>query len=42
MQRIMMEFEKQSEKMDMKEEMVNDTLDTVFEAENEEEEVLFS
>lgn len=39
MQRIMMEFEKQSERMDMKEEMMNDTLDSVFEEEGEEQEV---
>jgi len=38
MQRIMMEFEKQSERMDMKEEMMSDTLDDVFEEEGEEEE----
>ena len=41
MQRIMMEFEKQSEKMDMKEEMMNDTLDSAFEEEGEEQEVIF-
>jgi charged multivesicular body protein 2A len=39
MQKIMMEFEKQSEMMDMKEEMMSDTMDDVFEAEDEEEEV---
>jgi len=38
MQRIMMEFEKQSERMDMKEEMVSDVMDDVFEQEDEEEE----
>jgi charged multivesicular body protein 2A len=39
MQRIMMEFEKQNERMEMKEEMMNDTMDDVFEGDNEEEEV---
>eukprot|EP01114_Cavostelium_apophysatum_P011197 TRINITY_DN253_c0_g1_i1.p1 TRINITY_DN253_c0_g1~~TRINITY_DN253_c0_g1_i1.p1 ORF type:complete len:211 (+),score=79.08 TRINITY_DN253_c0_g1_i1:120-752(+) len=38
MQRIMMEFEKQSEAMEMKEEMMNDTMDDVFEQEGEEAE----
>eukprot|EP00276_Gloeochaete_wittrockiana_P019232 CAMPEP_0184343642 /NCGR_PEP_ID=MMETSP1089-20130417/12145_1 /TAXON_ID=38269 ORGANISM="Gloeochaete wittrockiana, Strain SAG46.84" /NCGR_SAMPLE_ID=MMETSP1089 /ASSEMBLY_ACC=CAM_ASM_000445 /LENGTH=187 /DNA_ID=CAMNT_0026673031 /DNA_START=24 /DNA_END=583 /DNA_ORIENTATION=- len=38
LQRIMMEFERQSEIMDMKDEMMQDTLDDVFEAEDEEEE----
>lgn len=35
LQRIMMEFERQSEIMDMKDEMMQDTLDDVFEAEDE-------
>lgn len=39
MQRIMMEFEKQNERMDMKQEMMSDTMDDVFEGEGEEEEV---
>lgn len=39
MQRIMMEFEKQSERMDMKQEMMSDTMDDVLEGEGEEEEV---
>lgn len=39
MQRIMMEFEKQNEMMDMKQEMMSDTMDDVFEGEGEEEEV---
>lgn len=39
MQRIMMEFEKQSEMMDMKEEMMSDTMDDVFGEDQEEEEV---
>jgi charged multivesicular body protein 2A len=39
MQKIMMEFERQNEMMDMKEEMMNDTMDDVFESENETEEV---
>jgi charged multivesicular body protein 2A len=38
MQRIMMEFEKQNEMMDMKEELVGDTMDDAFEGEEEEEE----
>jgi len=38
MQRIMMEFEKQSDIMENKEEMMSDTMDDVFEEENEEEE----
>lgn len=41
MQRIMMEFEKQSERMDMKQEMMSDTMDDVLEGEGEEEEVNF-
>ena len=39
MQRIMMEFEKQSEVMEMKEEMMSDTMDDAFEEEGEEEAV---
>jgi charged multivesicular body protein 2A len=39
MQRIMMEFEKQSELMDTKEEMMSDTMDDVFGDDQEEEEV---
>ncbi len=39
MQRIVMEFEKQNEAMDMKQEMVSDVMDDVFEGEGEEEEV---
>lgn len=35
----MMEFEKQNERMDMKQEMMSDTMDDVFEGEGEEEEV---
>jgi hypothetical protein len=38
MQMIMREFEKQSEVMDMKEEMMNDAIDDVMEGEDEEEE----
>eukprot|EP01117_Protostelium_nocturnum_P000092 TRINITY_DN1017_c0_g1_i2.p2 TRINITY_DN1017_c0_g1~~TRINITY_DN1017_c0_g1_i2.p2 ORF type:complete len:210 (+),score=82.45 TRINITY_DN1017_c0_g1_i2:2453-3082(+) len=38
MQKIMMEFEKQSEMLDMKQEMMSDTMDDVFEEEGEEEE----
>ena len=38
MQKIMMEFEKQSEIMDMKEEMMNDTMDDVIGGEDEDEE----
>eukprot|EP00117_Sycon_ciliatum_P015771 scpid77445/ scgid15491/ Charged multivesicular body protein 2a; Chromatin-modifying protein 2a len=38
MQKIMMEFEKQSEIMDMKEEMMNDTMDDVIGEDNEDEE----
>eukprot|EP00020_Sapocribrum_chincoteaguense_P012484 CAMPEP_0170736042 /NCGR_PEP_ID=MMETSP0437-20130122/3411_1 /TAXON_ID=0 /ORGANISM="Sexangularia sp." /LENGTH=268 /DNA_ID=CAMNT_0011074393 /DNA_START=16 /DNA_END=818 /DNA_ORIENTATION=+ len=38
MQRIMMEFEKQSEIMDMKEEVVNETMDDAFEDEEDEAE----
>ena len=37
MQRIMMEFEKQSEMMDMKEEMMEDTMDDMFEMEEDED-----
>eukprot|EP00027_Filamoeba_sp_ATCC50430_P003178 CAMPEP_0168556858 /NCGR_PEP_ID=MMETSP0413-20121227/9111_1 /TAXON_ID=136452 /ORGANISM="Filamoeba nolandi, Strain NC-AS-23-1" /LENGTH=214 /DNA_ID=CAMNT_0008587841 /DNA_START=75 /DNA_END=719 /DNA_ORIENTATION=- len=37
MQKIMMEFEKQSEIMDMKQEMMSDTMDDAFEEEGEEE-----
>lgn len=37
MQKIMMEFEQQTEKMDMKEEMMNDTLDDVMEGDDDEE-----
>ncbi|KAJ3037630.1 Charged multivesicular body protein 2A [Rhizophlyctis rosea] len=37
-QKIMMEFEKESEMMDMKEEMMNDAIDDVMEDENDEEE----
>lgn len=39
MQRIMMEFERQNEMMEMKEEMVGDTMDDAFEGEGEQEEV---
>lgn len=39
MQKIMMEFEKQSEMLDMKQEMMSDTMDDAFEQEGEEEEV---
>jgi len=38
MQRIMMEFEKQTEKMEMKEEMMNDAIDGVMEEEGDEAE----
>eukprot|EP01115_Flamella_aegyptia_P003186 TRINITY_DN151_c0_g1_i1.p1 TRINITY_DN151_c0_g1~~TRINITY_DN151_c0_g1_i1.p1 ORF type:complete len:245 (+),score=74.31 TRINITY_DN151_c0_g1_i1:72-806(+) len=38
LQRIMIEFEKQSEMMDMKQEMMEDTFDDIFEDEDEEEE----
>ncbi|PRP73942.1 SNF7 family protein [Planoprotostelium fungivorum] len=38
MQKIMMEFEKQSEMLDMKQEMMSDTMDDAFEQEGEEEE----
>lgn len=37
-QRIMMEFEKESELMDMKEEMMSDTIDEAMEEEEDEEE----
>ena len=37
-QKIMQEFEKQSEIMDMKEEMMNDVMDDVMEGEDDEEE----
>ncbi|KAJ3283999.1 Charged multivesicular body protein 2A [Borealophlyctis nickersoniae] len=37
-QKIMMEFEKESEMMDMKEEMMNDAIDDVMEEEEDEEE----
>eukprot|EP01098_Paradermamoeba_levis_P015215 TRINITY_DN7599_c0_g1_i1.p1 TRINITY_DN7599_c0_g1~~TRINITY_DN7599_c0_g1_i1.p1 ORF type:complete len:256 (-),score=101.66 TRINITY_DN7599_c0_g1_i1:197-907(-) len=37
-QKIVMEFEKQSEMMDMKEEMMSDTIDDVMEGEGDEEE----
>eukprot|EP01086_Lenisia_limosa_P002634 TRINITY_DN1641_c0_g1_i2.p1 TRINITY_DN1641_c0_g1~~TRINITY_DN1641_c0_g1_i2.p1 ORF type:complete len:211 (-),score=70.45 TRINITY_DN1641_c0_g1_i2:39-671(-) len=37
MQRVMMEFEKQSEAMDMKEEMMNDAIDDAMEGDNDEE-----
>ena len=36
MQRIMMEFEKQSEVMEMKEEMMEDTMDDMFDMEEDE------
>ncbi|KYQ92408.1 SNF7 family protein [Tieghemostelium lacteum] len=35
--KIMMEFEQQSDRMDMKEEMMNDTMDSVMEQDDEEE-----
>ncbi len=38
MQRIMMEFEKESEVMDMKEEMMNDVIDDTMAEEEDEEE----
>eukprot|EP00761_Pharyngomonas_kirbyi_P011364 gb/GECH01011389.1/.p1 GENE.gb/GECH01011389.1/~~gb/GECH01011389.1/.p1 ORF type:complete len:212 (+),score=68.82 gb/GECH01011389.1/:1-636(+) len=38
MQRIMMEFQKQSEMMDMKEEVMNDSIDDAFEEDEDEEE----
>merc|ERR1712137_463324 len=37
MQRVMMEFEKQSEMMDMKEEMMEDTMDDLFEMDEDED-----
>eukprot|EP00339_Tiarina_fusa_P029197 CAMPEP_0117038100 /NCGR_PEP_ID=MMETSP0472-20121206/26838_1 /TAXON_ID=693140 ORGANISM="Tiarina fusus, Strain LIS" /NCGR_SAMPLE_ID=MMETSP0472 /ASSEMBLY_ACC=CAM_ASM_000603 /LENGTH=122 /DNA_ID=CAMNT_0004748247 /DNA_START=311 /DNA_END=679 /DNA_ORIENTATION=+ len=37
MQRVMMEFEKQSEMMDMKEEMMEDTMDDMFEMDEDED-----
>lgn len=37
MQRMLMEYEKQSELMEFKQEMVDDAMDDIFEAENEEE-----
>lgn len=37
MQRMMMEYEKQSELMDFKQELMDDAMDDVFEAEGEEE-----
>ncbi|TPX59544.1 hypothetical protein PhCBS80983_g02416 [Powellomyces hirtus] len=37
-QKIMMDFERESETMDMKEEMMNDAIDDVMEDENDEEE----
>jgi charged multivesicular body protein 2A len=40
-QRILQEFEKQSEIMDMKEEMMNDAIDDAMEDEGEEEERYF-
>ncbi|KAL0237670.1 hypothetical protein PCE1_001064 [Barthelona sp. PCE] len=39
LQRIMMEFERQSEVMDMKDEMMQDTVDDIFDEEDESEEV---
>ena len=36
MQRVMMEFEKQSEMMDMKEEMMEDTMDDIFQMDEDE------
>lgn len=39
-QKIMMEFEKQSEMMDMKEEMMNDAIDDAMGDEDDEEERL--
>ena len=39
MQKIMMEFERQNEMMEMKQEMMSDTMDDVLETENEDEEV---
>jgi len=41
-QKIMMEFEKQSEIMDMKEEMMNDAIDDAMGDEDDEEERLES
>merc|ERR1719489_364147 len=38
MQKIMMEFQKQSEMMDMKQEMMEDTMDDAMEGEDDEEE----
>ncbi len=38
MQKIMMEFEKQTEMMEMKQEMMEDTMDDVLEGDNDEEE----
>ena len=37
MQRIMMEFEKQTEIMEMKEEMIEDTMEDIFETEEDED-----
>lgn len=37
MQRMMMEYEKQSEMLDFKQEMMDEAMDDVFEAEDEEE-----
>ena len=37
-QKIMMEFERESEIMDMKEEMMNDAIDDVMEGDDDEEE----
>ena len=42
MQRCMMEFEKQSEMMDMKEEMMEDTMDDMFEMDEDEGTCYFS
>jgi len=41
-QKIMMEFEKQSEIMDMKEEMMNDAIDDAMGDEDDEEERLLT
>jgi len=38
MQRVLMEFEKQTEKMELKSEMMNDTIDDVMEGDNDEQE----
>jgi charged multivesicular body protein 2A len=40
MQKIMMEFEKQTEMMEMKEEMMNDAIDDTIGEDNDEEERL--